>query len=79
MTDLGRPKYDAAANYQAMAAEVRRLRALLQRLEWSSDTEQGQACPWCGLLRDGGRNHLDDCQLAAELDGTGRRRTRSSK
>jgi hypothetical protein len=64
------PKYDAPANYQRMAAEVKRLRGLLARLEWSApqvmDAPTEGVCPVCygGPPASG---HRPDCWLAAEL------------
>jgi hypothetical protein len=61
MTNLG-VKYDAAANYQRMAATIRRQRALLERLEWNRDGR----CNGCEGFQwtDG---HVNGCEVAAEL------------
>jgi hypothetical protein len=73
MTGPG-PKYDAAANYKAMAAELAELRAtaerrlaMLRRLEWNKDGH----CNGCtGFLYPSGSmtyGHEPGCWVAAEL------------
>jgi len=66
MTGPG-PRYDAAKVNRARIAEVARLRALLQRLEWAGGDDWGAACPECQAYRDPTRQHDPGCELAAEL------------
>lgn len=63
-------RFDARDRYALafLIQEAERLRALLRRIEWPSDshidTESGE-CPCCGMKRRDG--HADGCELAAAL------------